>query len=107
MPRVKQLQCRTCGQPRPFEWQSPAHALHVVMSIITGGLWLLVWLMDIVFSSGRPVFCRTCGEKRMGNITVLVISRTLQAAAAFVVGFSVAAAVEFGQWYFSEFLPSR
>src|SRR5262249_15776603 len=57
----KLARCEKCEQERTFRQHRPAHLLHFVMSIITAGLWLPVWLLATVFPGSYR--CRTCGSK--------------------------------------------
>lgn len=54
--------CKDCGQNRLFEKQKPNHILHLIFSLITVGIWLLVWIPLIVISMFRPFRCGECGK---------------------------------------------
>ncbi len=56
--------CKTCEQQRPFEKCGPSHVLHLILALVTAGLWLPVWALVCVASSLRPYRCTTCGEPR-------------------------------------------
>lgn len=54
-------QCAKCEKPTMHVQQKPAHLLHLVLTVVTVGLWLLVWLALSVFQ-GKPQ-CTVCGHK--------------------------------------------
>ena len=58
--------CGVCGQQRLFTAPTPSHLLHLVLSILTFGLWLIVWL--IIGGKTAPYRCTVCGAK-MGVTT--------------------------------------
>ncbi|MBA3576181.1 MAG: hypothetical protein H0W39_00995 [Sphingomonas sp.] len=43
------------------ERQTPNHLLHLVLSVLTLGLWLIVWLAQAIYP--RPYLCPMCGGK--------------------------------------------
>lgn len=55
------LECKDCGRETVHRDRTPDTTLHLVLSIATFGVWLLVWLMLYVFRS-RPV-CKVCGRR--------------------------------------------
>ena len=52
--------CLRCGKERLFRRHEPEHWLHLVLTAITGGWWLLVWIVAIVFRG--PFRCVRCGH---------------------------------------------
>lgn len=53
--------CRNCDELVTVPVRRPNHALHAVMSILTMGLWLFVWLAAILeASAARPGRCPNC-----------------------------------------------
>ena len=52
----------SCGGMTPHQIQKPNHLLHLIMSVVTGGLWLIVWLLLTLFSEARWQ-CTKCGER--------------------------------------------
>lgn len=60
--RTRQRYCETCAQLRPFDKPAPNHVLHLLLSCITFGLWLIIWLPATIANSlvGKS-YCRTCG----------------------------------------------
>lgn len=53
--------CGVCGQQRLFVAPTPSHLLHLVLTIITAGIWLIVWL--IIGGKTGPYRCTVCGSK--------------------------------------------
>lgn len=41
--------------------QTPNHVLHLLLSVVTVGFWIPVWLVLIVLSSERRPICPVCG----------------------------------------------
>jgi hypothetical protein len=59
--------CATCGQQRMFVKSRINHVLHLILSIVTVGLWaIFVWLPLGIINSARGLRCSTCGMK-MGS----------------------------------------
>lgn len=57
----KRNMCEVCGRVMRFEKARPNHLLHLALSLITGGLWLIVWLLLILFSG--KWMCSSCGSR--------------------------------------------
>lgn len=62
--KIKQAHCSACNAPRKVERQTPNHILHLLLSVLTGGLWLVVWIALALIP--RPWRCATCGSSRVG-----------------------------------------
>ena len=41
--------------------QTPNHILHLLLSVLTLGLWLIVWVAQAIYP--RPWLCPSCGSK--------------------------------------------
>lgn len=50
------------------EKQTPNHMLHLLLSVVTGGAWLGVWLLIAMFGGGR-YRCPSCGALTRGYTT--------------------------------------
>ncbi len=61
---TKQLMqyCPYCERNSAHLQQKPSHLLHLFLSIITVGVWLVVWLLLALFA-GKPV-CTVCGGNK-------------------------------------------
>ena len=57
----KMLKCKTCGRPTPHLVDRPNHILHLLLSVVTAGLWLIVWLF--VGAGEKKATCTVCGSK--------------------------------------------
>lgn len=54
--------CTFCNQPRPFTKQAPSHILHLILSVVTVGIWIPVWILMVVLNAFKPYRCTTCGK---------------------------------------------
>ncbi|KQV83655.1 hypothetical protein ASC90_20440 [Rhizobium sp. Root1220] len=48
------------------ERQTPNHVLHLLLTIVTGGAWIIVWI--ILTLSVGPYRCPNCGAKTLGYV---------------------------------------
>ncbi len=58
---IIQRHCKTCQQKRPFERPCLSHLLHLILTLMTGGAWLIIWIflgIGQIFTAYR---CRFCG----------------------------------------------
>ena len=53
--------CPTCREQRLLRQPRPNHVLHLILSVLTAGLWLIVWLILVARSSGASARCTVCG----------------------------------------------
>jgi len=64
----RQAYCHRCGKYRLHTRQATEthHVLHVLITLFTCGVWLLIWFLDILvtgFDNARkPYLCSVCGE---------------------------------------------
>lgn len=49
------------------ERQTPNHVLHLLLSVVTAGFWIPVWLLVTVFGSGAYK-CPSCGARTLGYV---------------------------------------
>lgn len=54
--------CPSCQKNVMAVGSSPNHLLHLVLSFITAGLWLVVWLLLAIGTMGN-YRCSQCGSK--------------------------------------------
>jgi hypothetical protein len=53
--------CKQCHKRVVADVRTANHVLHLLLSLLTGGLWLIVWL---ICAGGRnPGICPQCGGK--------------------------------------------
>jgi predicted RNA-binding Zn-ribbon protein involved in translation (DUF1610 family) len=58
----RQTFCPSCDRLVLGIRQKPSHVLHLLLSVITMGLWLIPWFLISVFSSGSKYKCPNCGS---------------------------------------------
>ena len=58
--RVEYHHCENCEDVMPHNRRVPNHILHLIVSILTGGLWIIVWILSSV-SIGSNMKCGNCG----------------------------------------------
>lgn len=56
------LHCGVCGEQRPHMQETPNHALHGVLTVLTWGLWAIPWAL--VSMNEKPAVCGKCGTHR-------------------------------------------
>lgn len=62
--------CPTCNQQRLMRRQGTNHVLHLVLTVLTIGIWGLVWIFVAVSNKGTaPWRCSVCGT-RIKRLTV-------------------------------------
>lgn len=49
------------------ERQTPNHLLHLVLSLVTAGLWLPIWILVALFAGGS-YRCPRCGARTLGYV---------------------------------------
>lgn len=62
------LYCSRCKRPTEHLVEEPNHVLHAILSLLTAGLWLFVWLI-VVFQTRSPegrARCTACGSLYTG-----------------------------------------
>lgn len=55
-------ECKRCGEPTEHLEKKPSHLLHLILTILTLGLWAVVWVL-LSLGSGAAK-CTECGKKR-------------------------------------------
>lgn len=55
--------CPTCGQQRMFTKPGMSHLLHLILSVLTLGIWLIVWLILAMGHSTKKPRCTNCGTE--------------------------------------------
>lgn len=54
--------CKVCQQQRLMLRDGANHLLHLVLTVLTGGLWLIVWIgCSVQFGGWR---CSQCGHQK-------------------------------------------
>lgn len=58
--------CKQCNAPRPVFRKGTNHILHLLLTILTAGLWLLVWIgVAVKFGGWR---CQQCGSTAVTSV---------------------------------------
>ncbi len=55
--------CRKCKKPTLHVGPSTSHVLHLLLTIVTAGVWLVIWLLVGVSNSSQGA-CSECGRRR-------------------------------------------
>lgn len=58
--------CEHCGKIAPHTQHTPNHVLHLLLSIITVGLWIFVWLFVALVGGSKPT-CQNCRANAMAS----------------------------------------
>ena len=59
--------CKKCGENRKVSRKTPNHILHLLLSLVTMGLWLIIWiLISVQFGGWR---CDKCGSKKVSKVS--------------------------------------
>lgn len=58
--------CPVCGRQTLFAKEGISNVLHLLLSVVTAGLWIPVWIFLAVKSGGSSMRCQTCGTKKTG-----------------------------------------
>lgn len=63
MQHVIRRYCQGCRRDRPFEREGISHLFHLIVSVVTAGLWLPIWLALFLYHSAFTRYrCRDCGR---------------------------------------------
>ena len=62
--------CSRCHHVQLFKREKPNHALHLFLSVITAGMWLISWLSVAIMANYQPWQCQRCGWYLPRRITV-------------------------------------
>lgn len=53
--------CPTCNRQSMFQKQKINHILHLILTVLTFGVWGVVWICLAISNSSKPVRCVQCG----------------------------------------------
>jgi len=59
------LNCKKCKTNTLHKRPSPNHILHLILSIITGGIWIIMWCLIAFLTNFTPYTCNICGNKKI------------------------------------------
>jgi len=60
---TKRKYCKDCEEYKLVEGQAPSVVVHLLLSIVTFGAWLPLWLLALVVCFLRGYRCTQCGRK--------------------------------------------
>lgn len=63
MKKTEMRYCKSCDAVMPCEKSSPNHILHIILSIITAGIWLIVYAILALESAFKPWRCQKCRKR--------------------------------------------
>lgn len=58
-----QTYCPNCQRVTLGRKETPNHLLHFLITVLTCGLWIFAWGVEIVWGWYRPYLCTICGAK--------------------------------------------
>ena len=58
--------CKMCDRQVVVSRPGTNHILHLLLSILTAGLWLIVWIGSAIKFGGWR--CSTCGNAKISNV---------------------------------------
>jgi hypothetical protein len=73
--------CQVCQQQRLFLKPGINHILHLILTVLTFGLWAIVWVILAATSSGKGYRCSVCGTQ-MGMAPIAPTALAQQPAPA-------------------------
>lgn len=56
--------CNVCQRQTLYQKPRINHILHLILSIITFGLWTLVWIILGIRNADKPMRCASCGTPK-------------------------------------------
>ncbi len=65
MAKIKSGFCKECQERTKLEKGGASHIPHLIMTILTGGLWLIIWLFACVTGQWR---CSVCGSNKLKKV---------------------------------------
>lgn len=57
--------CKSCENMVDAERPTPKRILHLLLSLLTLGFWIIIWILAEV--SRKPYRCRECGRTKLSN----------------------------------------
>jgi len=61
--KQEQRFCNHCDEVVPSVKQVPNNIIHFILSVLTAGFWLIIWLFISLNSSGNKFYCIKCGNQ--------------------------------------------
>ena len=63
MKKTEMRYCKSCDAVMPCTKSSPNHILHIILSLLTAGIWLIVYAVVALESSAKSWRCQKCKTK--------------------------------------------
>ena len=63
--KYKRAYCKICDKNVKAEAKSPSHILHLLLSLITGGIWIIMWILCALSADWH---CSECGGRKIGRV---------------------------------------
>lgn len=57
------LYCHNCECERGHSQPAPNHVVHLILTLLTAGFWLIVWLI-VAMTATQKWTCSRCGASR-------------------------------------------
>jgi len=59
--------CKKCDKKVKLVRPQPkvTHLLHLVLSVLTSGLWIIIWFIAIIYAYSREYRCNECGSNKV------------------------------------------
>lgn len=58
--------CQQCNKQSVVFRKGTSHILHLLLTVLTAGLWLIVWIGSAIKFGGWR--CTQCGSKQISNV---------------------------------------
>lgn len=63
MQKVQMRYCPRCDATMPCEKNGLNHILHIILSVITGGMWLIIYALLAIGGSFNAWKCQKCWKR--------------------------------------------
>jgi hypothetical protein len=60
----RRFHCKRCEGTRIFKKATVRHSLHLALSVVTGGLWLVSWASLVIGNVVEPWICCKCHARQ-------------------------------------------
>lgn len=64
--QIKSGFCKVCNDTVRVSRPGTNHILHLILTIFTGGLWILIWILCAI--TGDHWRCDRCGSKKIEGV---------------------------------------
>ena len=54
--------CYSCQAQRIYDKPKISHVLHLLLTLLTAGLWVIVWILIAVSAASSRATCTQCGQ---------------------------------------------